>query len=253
MIEASGLCKNFDDIEAVRDISFTVEEGEVVGLLGPNGAGKTTTMRMLTTFQPPSSGTASVAGFDILRDPVEVRKNIGYLPETPPLYPELRVREYLEFAARIKGVERKAVKSRVDDLLGLCGLESAASRVCGHLSRGYRQRVGIAQALVHNPKVIILDEPTSGLDPVQILEVRRLIAELREEHTVILSTHILQEVAETCSRVLIISQGRISLQGSLEDLVKDRSLEEAFLKAVAGDSTLALVQESAAVEGGANE
>lgn len=236
MIRAFGLTKRFGEKEVVSDLSFSIEAGEVVGLLGPNGAGKTTTMRMLTTFLPPSSGTAQVAGFGITEEAEQVRRAIGYLPETPPLYPEMRVSEYLQFVAAIKGVEKKKVCVAVEEVLALCGLEDSAAKLCGTLSKGYRQRVGLAASLAHRPPVLILDEPTSGLDPAQILEIRELICSLRGKHTVVLSTHILPEVQETCSRVLIISNGKIATEGSVEQLTKEHSLEEEFLRAVAKPS-----------------
>ncbi len=232
MIKALNLSKNYGDINAVSNLCFHIKEGSVVGLLGPNGAGKTTTIRMLTTFIPPSSGTAEIAGYDLKKEGNEIRKLIGYLQESPPLYPELTVKEYLKFAGAIKGVSKRKINSRIDDLMSLCGLGDVRNRLCFELSKGYKQRVGIAQSLIHNPRIIILDEPTSGLDPVQIIEARKLIKALGEEHTVILSTHLLQEVTETCSSVLIISKGSITHQGSLSELTKDSSLEEAFLKSI---------------------
>lgn len=232
MIQVSELSKRYGEIEAVKGVSFTIGDGTVVGLLGPNGAGKTTIMRMLTTFIPPTSGSATVAGFDICKQPDQVRRSIGYLPENPPLYPEMRVREYLRFVATIKGVPRKLMSARIDDVIDRCILADVADKLCAHLSRGFRQRVGIAQALIHEPKVIILDEPTSGLDPAQILEIRKLIAELKGSHTVVLSTHILPEVSTTCSHVVIISKGRVVVQGELSELTAERGLEERFLAAV---------------------
>lgn len=235
MIEAFSLSKRYGDIEAVKHISFRIEGGEVVGLLGPNGAGKTTCMRMLTTFLSPTDGTAQVAGYDIRREAEEVRRNIGYLPETPPLYHEMRVREYLAFVARIKGVSARALTSRVNEVLESCSLTQVHLRLCGELSKGFRQRVGLAQALIHRPQVIILDEPTSGLDPSQIIEIRRLIAELKGKHTVVLSTHILSEVVETCTQAIIIAHGMIVIQGALAELTKEKTLEARFLEAVAQD------------------
>lgn len=232
MIIASDLSKQYGALEAVRGLNFRVESGDVVGLLGPNGAGKTTTMRMLTTFISPTSGTASVCGFDVLTQAHEVRKKIGYLPESPPLYQEFRVMEYLTFVAKMKGVPRKQVSSRVNSLVERCGLGEVRQRLCWQLSKGFRQRVGLAQALIHNPQVIILDEPTSGLDPAQIIEIRNLIAELKGQHTVILSTHILPEVVQTCSRVIIIVNGRVIVQGMLADLTREKTLETQFLEAV---------------------
>ncbi len=244
MIETIDLTKSYGEIHAVRGLTFKVDTGEVVGLLGLNGAGKTTTMRMLTTFLPPSSGTARIAGHDIVNEADAVRRSIGYLPETPPIYLELRVTEYLKFVARIKGVSAKDLPSRLSDTLERCGLTAMADRLCGQLSKGYRQRVGLAQAIIHSPAVIILDEPTSGLDPAQIIEIRQLIAGLAKNHTVILSTHILQEVTQTCSQVVIIAGGRLVVQGSLAELTKELSLEQRFLEAVASDPGLSATSES---------
>ena len=232
MIEAINLSKRFGEIEAVRDVTFKLEGNQVVGLLGPNGAGKTTTMRMLTTFIPPSGGTAKIAGFDINKDAEKVRRVLGYLPEVPPLYPELKVNEYLIFVGKLRGLKGALLKSRIDEMLGKCGLSDVYNRVCSELSKGYRQRVGLAQALIHKPQVIILDEPTSGLDPAQIIEIRKLIKDLATEHTVVLSTHILQEVMETCSRVLIIAKGSIVVEGSVQELTAEKSLEQHFIEAV---------------------
>ena len=236
MIEACELRKNYGAVEAVSGLTFAITANEVVGLLGPNGAGKTTTMRMLTTYLAPSAGTALVAGFDIGLHPDEVRKNIGYLPETPALYGEMKVVEYLRFVAKIKNVPRRLLKAQLDESIERCGLTEVTDRLCSQISKGFRQRTGLAAALVHKPRVIILDEPTSGLDPGQIIEVRKLIRELGQAHTVILSTHILPEVASTCSRVLIIARGRIVVEGSVAELTKEKTLEERFLEAVAGDS-----------------
>ena len=236
MIEAENITKFYGDTKAVSDVSFSVASGEVVGLLGPNGAGKTTTIRMLTTFLAPSLGTARVAGFDVCKQAQEVRKNIGYLPETPPLYPELRVIEYLNFVANIKGVQRAVLKSSVSRVLEQCDLTEVTKKLCSQLSKGFRQRLGLAAALVHSPKVLILDEPTSGLDPAQILEIRSLIGSLSKEHTVILSTHILPEVEETCSKVIIIASGQVVVQGALTELTKEKTLEQSFLQAVAGSN-----------------
>lgn len=235
MIEVKGLCKSYGEVSVVSDVSFTAEKGEILGFLGPNGAGKTTTMRMLVTFLPPTSGTATVAGFDIVKDADQVRSRIGYMPESPPLYGEMRVTEYLSFMGEIKGVPSATLKERVSDVIEVCNLTDVSRRLCGHLSKGFRQRVGLAQAIIHNPEVIILDEPTSGLDPVQIIEIRRLISSLAEHHTVILSTHILPEVTEVCSKVVIIADGRVVLESSLEDIVRDRPLEQAFMECVSLD------------------
>ena len=218
MIKVEGLTKRYGSAIAVKNISFEVGKGEVVGFLGPNGAGKTTTMRVLTCFLPPTEGSASVAGFDVLEDPLEVKKRIGYLPEAPPLYLEMSVYDYLEFVARLKGIPSADVAGRVDAVLDRCNLGDVKGKLNGQLSKGYRQRVGLAQALIHNPDVLVLDEPTAGLDPKQITEVRQLIRELSGDHTVILSTHILPEVSTTCGRVIIINDGKIEANDTPENL-----------------------------------
>ncbi len=215
MIEVRELTKRYGDRTAVDGISFSVGKGEILGFLGQNGAGKTTTMKILTGFMAASAGTASVAGFDVFEQPMEVKKRIGYLPETPPLYPELLVEEYLSFVTELRGVPKADRAKRIDSALERCYLGDVKSRLIGNLSKGYRQRVGIAQALVHNPEVLILDEPTVGLDPKQVSEARGLIKSLRSEHTVIYSTHILSEVAATCDRIIIIDRGRIVAQEAL--------------------------------------
>jgi len=209
VIEVQHLTKRYGPTTAVDDVSFRVEKGEVLGFLGPNGAGKTTTMRVLTGYMPPTEGRAVVAGYDIFDQPIEAKRRIGYLPETPPLYPEMTVRDYLLFVSRIKGVPRAERKTRVADVMERTRVADMAKRHCGKLSKGYRQRVGLAQALLHNPEVLILDEPTAGLDPKQIIETRELIKQLGGDHTVILSTHILPEVSQTCHRVVIINKGRV--------------------------------------------
>jgi ABC-2 type transport system ATP-binding protein len=218
MIKVEGLTKRYGPTTAVNNISFEVERGEIVGFLGPNGAGKTTTMRILTGFLPPTAGKVAVAGFDVASDPLNVKRRIGYLPETPPLYPEMEVAEYLDFVARLKGIPGADVKSRIDSVLVRCSLGHVRHKIIAHLSRGYRQRVGLAQALIHGPDVLILDEPTAGLDPKQIIDVRKLIHELSGEHTIILSTHILPEVSGTCSRVLIINEGHLEASDTPENL-----------------------------------
>ncbi|PWT94184.1 MAG: MFS transporter [Acidobacteria bacterium] len=218
MIEAIQLTKFYNSTTALADVSFRVEKGEILGFLGPNGAGKTTTMRILTGFLPPTSGTAKVAGYDVLNQSMEVRKRIGYLPENPPLYGEMTVNSFLRFNARIKGVSKSMEKERMDYSIQRCGLEAVVGRLIRNLSRGYRQRVGLAQALIHNPEVLVLDEPTIGLDPAQIIEVRQLIKSLAGEHTVILSSHILPEVEQTCGRVVIINKGKIVAIDSPEKL-----------------------------------
>ena len=218
MIEVQHLTKHYGPVTAVHDVSFKAERGEILGFLGPNGAGKTTTMRILTGYMPPTDGKALVAGYDVLEQPIEAKRRTGYLPETPPLYPDMTVREYLDFVARIKGVPPKEQKERVAAIMKRTFVDDMANRHCGKLSKGYRQRVGLAQALIHNPDVLILDEPTAGLDPKQIIETRRLIKELGGEHTVILSTHILPEVSQTCQRVVIINKGRVVAVDTPENL-----------------------------------
>ena len=219
MIEVSHLSKQYGDVVAVEDVSFRAEKGVILGFLGPNGAGKTTTMRMLTCYLPPSSGEAKVAGFDILEESMEVRKRIGYLPEQPPVYHDMTVGAYLRFVAKIKGVPGPHLNGRLDDTMEKTGIAHHRDTVIGHLSKGYRQRVGLAQALVHEPDVLILDEPTVGLDPKQIIEIREVIKGLGGDHTVILSTHILPEVSMTCSQLVIINNGRIAGEGTPESLM----------------------------------
>jgi ABC-2 type transport system ATP-binding protein len=209
MIEAIQLTKFYENTAALTNVSFQVEKGEILGFLGPNGAGKTTTMRILTGFLPPTSGTARVAGFDVLDQSMEVRKRIGYMPENPPLYNEMTVLSFLRFIARVKHVPKAQEKERIDYVVTRCGLESVTHRMLGHLSRGFRQRAGLGQALIHDPEVLILDEPTIGLDPAQIIEIRQLIKSLGGKHTIILSSHILPEVEQTCRRVVIINKGKI--------------------------------------------
>ena len=218
MIEVRNLTRLFGETVAVDHVSFGVQQGKVVGFLGPNGAGKTTTLRIITCFLPPTSGAARVDGHDVTTDSLAVRRVIGYLPETVPLYPEMRVREFLEYRARLKGVPRSKRRSRIDGILEKCQIADVARRIVGQLSRGYRQRVGIADALVGDPKLIILDEPTLGLDPNQIRETRKLIKELGHEHTVFLSTHILPEVEMVCDSVVVIHEGRIAAHGTLAEL-----------------------------------
>ncbi len=211
MIEVQHLTKRYGRVTAVDDLTFRVERGEILGFLGPNGAGKTTTMRILTGYMPATEGKAVVAGFDVFDQPIEAKRRTGYLPETPPLYPEMTVREYLQFVARIKtkGLSAAERRSRVEDSMRRARVDDMANRHCGKLSKGYRQRVGLAQAILHNPEVLILDEPTAGLDPKQIIETRQLIKELAGTHTIVLSTHILPEVSQTCDRVVIINKGRV--------------------------------------------
>src|SRR5580693_10567819 len=220
MIEVKNLTKRYAGRTAVSDISFSVARGEIVGLLGPNGAGKSTTMRILSCFMPATSGTARVAGFDVFHQSDEVRRRIGYMPENNPLYTEMRVREYLKFRARLKGLRWRRSRERVTTVMEQCGLTDVGRRVIGQLSKGYRQRVGLADALVHEPDLVILDEPTIGLDPNQIRSVRQLIKQLGGKHTVLISSHILPEVEMTCNRVLIMREGRILAADTPENLEK---------------------------------
>lgn len=216
MIEVQGLSKFYGARKAIDHLTFSVNKGEVLGFLGPNGAGKSTTMKILTCFMPASAGTATVAGYDVFEQSIDVKRNVGYLPETPPVYREMVVQDYLNFKAALHGIKGNAAKSAVDTALEKCGLGQVRGRLIGNLSKGYRQRVGIAQAIVHNPSVLILDEPTVGLDPKQIIEIRDLIKSFSGEHTVILSTHILPEVQATCHRVLIINEGKIVAVDTLD-------------------------------------
>ena len=236
MIEVKTLTKTYGSITAVDNVSFRVGTGEAAGFLGPNGAGKTTTMRILTGFMPATSGTVTVDGFDVFKDSFEVRKRIGYLPETPPLYLEMTVRSYLRHVGKLKALPGSEIKAAADRVIDECGLEDVAGRLCGHLSKGYRQRVGLAQALIHQPAVLVLDEPTVGLDPAQIIEIRALIRRLTADRTVILSTHILPEVQQICQKVVLINGGRIALEMNMADLVRERTLEEEYLRHVTGDA-----------------
>jgi ABC-2 type transport system ATP-binding protein len=220
MIEVERLTKHYGPVTAIRDVSFSVAPGHIVGFLGPNGAGKSTTMRILSCFMPASSGSARVAGHDVFRESLEVRRRIGYLPESVPLYPEMRVAPYLDFVAEVKGVSRSDRRRRVADVMDRCLVADVQNRLIGTLSKGYRQRVGLAQALVSDPEVLILDEPTIGLDPRQITEIRSLIKSLAGQHTVILSTHILPEVSMVCSGVIIINKGSVVAQGPIDSLVE---------------------------------
>jgi gliding motility-associated transport system ATP-binding protein len=250
MIEVRNLTKRYGDLMAIRDVSFNVARGEILGFLGPNGAGKTTTMRILTGFMPATSGTVTVDGFDVFESSFEVRRRIGYLPETPPLYTDMTVEGYLQFVARIKAVPRSDIADAVARVLATCGLTDVRERLTGHLSKGYRQRVGLAQALIHDPPVLVLDEPTIGLDPRQIIEIRKLIRELAGNRTVILSTHILPEVSQICEKVVILSAGRIALEERMENLLKQgSSLEEIFLQAISKEE--ALEEAEAQAEAGA--
>ncbi len=226
MIEVQNLTKRYGPVTAVDGVSFRVERGEILGFLGPNGAGKTTTMRILTGYMPATDGKAVVAGFDVFDQPIEAKRRTGYLPETPPLYPDMTVLEYLAFVAKIKGVPPADQKQRVRAVMERTHVADMANRLCSKLSKGYKQRVGLAQALIHNPDVLILDEPTAGLDPKQINETRLLIKELAGDHTIILSTHILPEVSQTCQRVVIINKGKvvaIDTPGNLTDRLSGSS------------------------------
>ena len=247
MIEARGITKRYGDLLAVDDVSFTAESGEVIGFLGPNGAGKTTTMRILTGFIPATDGTALIAGHDIFEDPLAARRAIGYLPEVPPVYPEMDVVGYLRYVAKLKDVPRAKRKAAVERAIERCGLEEVHRRVIGSLSRGYRQRVGLAQAIVHDPSVLILDEPTVGLDPTQVREIRALITDLtsaEQAHTVVLSTHILAEVEVICRRVILIHAGRKVLDSPLEELIQGgQRLEDIFARATTTDEAAALPEE----------
>src|SRR5215472_11248483 len=237
MIKVEGLTKRYARTVAVDDISFEVEKGQIVGFLGPNGAGKTTTMRVLTCFLPPTSGKANIAGFDVQEHPEEVKKRIGYLPETPPVYPEMEVIEYLDFVGQLKGIPKSDIKNRVSEVIERCSLGDVRMKLIAKLSKGYRQRVGLAQAIIHNPDVLILDEPTSGLDPKQIIEIRELLKHLSGEHTIILSTHILSEVEHSCQRVIIISQGKLVAQDSVANLTNRlRGSEAVCVEVDAGPS-----------------
>lgn len=246
MIEVHNLSKNYGDRPAIHGLNFSVRKGEVVGFLGPNGAGKSTTMKIITGYMAPSSGEVKVAGFDVFEDPIEVKRRIGYLPETPPVYHDMFVGDYLNFVAHLKSVEKSRVKSLVEAALEKTGLGDVRGRLIGNLSKGYKQRVGLAQALVSDPEVLILDEPTVGLDPKQVAEMRQLIRQLKGQHTLILSTHILPEVQASCEKVIIINRGHIVAEDSLEGLarrmsggghsvtVRVRRNQDAVVKALSG-------------------
>jgi len=234
VIEVEGLTKHYGAVAAIEDVTFRMAPGEIVGFLGPNGAGKTTTMRILTGFAPATRGRATVAGYEVHARPLEVKRRVGYLPERVPLYEEMTVAAFLRYVAEVKGVGRGIRRAEVARVMARCGVDEMAGRLIRNLSKGYRQRVGLAQALVANPPVLILDEPTVGLDPRQIIEVRKLIKALAPEHTVLLSTHILPEVAMICERVIIIHQGRIAAEHRVD--AAGPSLEDLFLRAVSGDA-----------------
>lgn len=220
MIEVQNLSKRYGPTLAVSDVSFEVQKGEILGFLGPNGAGKTTTMRVITGYLPPSNGRVRVSGYDVVDEPLEAKRHTGYLPESPPVYPDMTVVEYLGFVARIKGTPRREIRKRIDEVSEKCAITDVQHRQIGKLSKGYRQRVGLAQALIHNPDVLILDEPTAGLDPKQIIETRELIKGLAGQHTVVLSTHILPEVSKTCQRVVVINAGKIVAVGTPDELTR---------------------------------
>ena len=240
MIEVHHITKRYGRVTAVDDVSFRVERGEILGFLGPNGAGKTTTMRILTGYMPATDGRATVAGFDVFDKPIEAKRRTGYLPETPPLYPDMTVREYLDFVARIKNVPSKERRDRVAGAMKRTHVADMADRHCAKLSKGYRQRVGLAQALIHNPEVLILDEPTAGLDPKQIIETRELIRSLAGDHTIVLSTHILPEVSQTCQRVVIINKGRVVAVDTPDNLTaRLRGAETMFVQVDASGEDVA--------------
>jgi len=252
LIEVKNLTRYYGEKRAISDVSFTVNKGEILGLLGPNAAGKTTTMRILTCFMPPTSGSASVGGYDIFEQNMDIRRITGYLPENPPLYPEMSVTDYLEFVARLKGVSKKQLQQEVDSVIQKTSIGDVRQRLIGKLSKGYKQRVGLAQSLLNNPQIVILDEPTVGLDPKQIIEIRELIKKLAGEHTVILSSHILPEIEQTCERVVIINDGKVVAEDRVADLTRrmhggerqilkvegSRDLLEKAIRAIPGISAL---------------
>jgi ABC-2 type transport system ATP-binding protein len=237
MIEVANLSKRYGDLRAIEGVSFTAAKGQILGFLGPNGAGKTTTMRIITGFMPATSGTVRVEGFDVFDQSNEVRRRIGYLPENPPLYNDMSVAPYLRFVARLKGLGRREVGEALERVLATCGLDSVRDRLLGHLSKGYRQRVGLAQALIHDPPVLVLDEPTIGLDPRQIRDIRALVRTLGGKRTIVLSTHILSEVMEVCDKVVIINDGRVALEDQLANMTRDgRKLEDIFIDTISREA-----------------
>ena len=237
MIEVANLSKRYGDLRAIEGVSFTAGSGQILGFLGPNGAGKTTTMRIITGFMPATTGTVRVEGFDVFEQSNEVRRRIGYLPENPPLYNDMAVAPYLRFVARLKGIARRDVGEALERVLATCGLDGVRDRLLGHLSKGYRQRVGLAQALIHDPPVLVLDEPTIGLDPRQIRDIRSLVRTLGGKRTIVLSTHILSEVTEVCDKVVIINDGRIALEDQLEHMTRDgRKLEDIFIDTISREA-----------------
>jgi len=250
MIEVEHLTKKYGDLVAVKDLSFKVEKGKIWGLLGPNAAGKTTTMRILTGYLPATDGKATVAGLDVFEHPNKVKKIMGYLPENVPLYPEMTVFSFLIFVSEIKQIPAAKRKEAVEKAIEISGLQTVKERLIKNISRGFKQRVGIAQALIHEPQILILDEPTIGLDPAQIIEIRRLIKSLKEEHTIILSTHILQEVTQTCDGVVIINEGKLMASGSLEDLTASFKEKDGIIIKIKkeADEVISLLKEMAGVE-----
>jgi ABC-2 type transport system ATP-binding protein len=236
MIEVVGLSKRYGDRIAVDGISFTAVPGQILGFLGPNGAGKSTTMRVITGYLPATEGTVKVDGFDVFEESAEVRRRIGYLPENPPLYDDMSVVPYLRFAAKLRGLSRGTIAEAIERVLDTCSLSDVSDRMLGHLSKGYRQRVGLAQALIHDPPVLILDEPTNGLDPGQIDEMLAFIRGLAPNRTIVLSTHILTQVLDTCEKVVIISDGRVVVEDELVNLTRDQRIEEAYRRAIAGEA-----------------
>jgi ABC-2 type transport system ATP-binding protein len=229
MLEVKNLNKKFGDVQAVRNLNFQMRKGEILGFLGPNGAGKTTTMRIITCYIPATSGTISVDGLDTVNDSLRVREKIGYLAESNPLYGDMTVQEYLKFVGEIRGVRAPALDRRIDELFAVCGLARMGSRQIGKLSKGFRQRVGLAQAMLHNPDLLILDEPTSGLDPNQIIEIRQLIRKIGEEKSIIYCSHILSEVSATCSRIIIINEGQIAASGTADELTARSTTGSRYL------------------------
>jgi ABC-2 type transport system ATP-binding protein len=237
MIEVDRLSKQYGERTAVDGVSFTAIPGQILGFLGPNGAGKTTTMRIITGYLPASAGTVRVAGFDVFEQSFEVRKRVGYLPENPPLYDDMTVVPFLRFAAKIRGMARAVIPAAIERVVHTCALEKVADRMLGHLSKGFRQRVGLAQALIHEPEVLILDEPTNGLDPGQIDEMLHFIKGLAPDRTIVLSTHILGQVLQVCEKVVIISDGRVVVEDLLANLTRDQRLDDAYKRAIAGDGS----------------
>ncbi len=235
ILEVKGLDKRFGQVHAVKDLTFQIRKGEIFGFLGPNGAGKTTTMRMITCYMPPTSGSIRVDGLDPVEQSLAVRQKIGYLPENNPLYNEMTVREYLQFVGEIRGIKGSKLSSRIDDMYNVCGLNKMSGRQLGHLSKGYRQRVGLAQAMIHNPDLLILDEPMTGLDPNQIIEIRNLIKKMGHEKTVIYCSHILSEVSATCDHILIINEGQIAASGTPDELTQKSSSGTSYQVRLKGD------------------